>query len=70
MNVERKPDQIRIFRSFQEQEDEMISYWASISPGQRLAHLYEMIQISFRLPEAGAQNSAAGKFIKILRYEP
>ena|GEM_PF-1809476 len=70
MNSERKLGKIRIFKSFKEQEDEMISYWASITPMQRLAHLYEMIQISFRLPQAGEHIATTGKVIKILRYEP
>jgi hypothetical protein len=58
---------IRIFNSFQEQEDEMIEYWATITPKQRLAHLYEMVKVSFRISDT---NSNHPKSFRIVSYEP
>ena len=40
LNVSKKRMQFRVFNSFKEQEDEMVAYWASITPLQRLVHLY------------------------------
>jgi len=61
---------VRIFNSFQEQEEEMVAYWASISPLQRLTHLYEMIKISFRITEKEARHIQSNRKIHIIRYEP
>ena len=60
---------VRFFHSFEEQENEMIEYWASISPLQRLVHLNEMIKISFRLTEPGHHDALRQKKIKIIKYE-
>jgi hypothetical protein len=56
---------IRIFDSFQQQEDEMIAYWASITPEQRLAHLYEMVKVSFGLPDGNSANRLRPHTVKI-----
>lgn len=61
---------LRIFSSFQEQEGEMIMYWAAITPLQRLAHLYEMVKVSFRLTEEDARNLQQSRKIRIIKYEP
>jgi hypothetical protein len=62
-----KNKKIRIFDSFQQQEDEMIEYWASITPTQRLRHLYEMIKISFRLPDDDLPNRHRSRTVKIIK---
>jgi hypothetical protein len=59
---------VRIFSSFKEQEDEMVEYWASITPFQRLAHLYEMVKISFRLSEDEARHIKPSRKITIIKY--
>lgn len=61
---------VRIFRSFKEQEDEMIDYWASITPLQRLAHLYEMVKMSFGITEDEARKRQRHRKVTIIRYEP
>lgn len=61
---------VRIFNSFQEQEDEMINYWASITPKQRLAHLYEMVKVSFGISEEAARKRQHYKKATIIKYEP
>jgi hypothetical protein len=60
---------IRIFHSFQEQEDEMIEYWASISPMQRLANLYKMILISYGLTDEKLRLHKRAKTIQIINSE-
>ena len=60
---------VRIFNSFKEQENEMIEYWASITPLQRLAHLYEMIKISFRISEEDARKPQHYRKLHIVKYE-
>ncbi len=57
---------VRIFNSFKEQEDEMIEYWASITPFQRLGHLYEMVKISFKITEEDARHTHFSKKITII----
>jgi hypothetical protein len=64
-----KGGKIRIFNSFKEQEKEMIEYWASISPYQRLANLYEMIKISYGISEEEARKLHHFKKINIIKYE-
>jgi hypothetical protein len=61
---------VRIFNSFREQEEEMIEYWASITPLQRLVHLYEMVKISFRIPDEDARRVHPSKKIRIVKYNP
>lgn len=60
---------VRVFHSFEEQENEMIEYWASISPLQRLIHLHEMIKISFRLTESDIHSAPHSRKITITKYE-
>jgi len=64
-----KGKKVRFFHSFEEQENEMIAYWASISPLQRLVHLNEMIKISFRLNDSDPHDAPKRKKIKIIKYE-
>ncbi len=66
----KKSMKLRIFNSFKEQEDEMVTYWASITPLQRLNHLYEMITISFRLSTDNKTNPNPPRSIKLISYEP
>ena len=61
---------IRVFSSFQEQEDEMIDYWASITPLKRLEHLHEMVIASFGLTEGKIKNPQLGRSLKIIFYKP
>ena len=61
---------IRFFSSFQEQEDEMISYWASITPLQRLRHLHEMVIASFGLTEEKLMHPKLSRSLKIISYKP
>ena len=58
---------LRIFNSFKEQEDEMIAYWASITPQKRLEHLYEMIKISFRITEEEARTVRSNRKLTIIK---
>jgi hypothetical protein len=60
---------VRVFNSFEEQEDEMIEYWASITPLQRLTHLYEMIKISFRLTEEDMRGKHISGKVRISKLE-
>jgi hypothetical protein len=60
---------IRIFHSFEEQEDEMIEYWASISPMQRLANLRKMILISYGLTDEKLSLHKRAKTIQIINSE-
>ena len=61
---------VRIFNSFREQEEEMITYWASITPLQRLAHLYEMVKISFRITDEEAARARTSRKLRIIKYTP
>jgi len=56
--------------SFKKQEDEMHSYWASITPEQRLRHLHEMIIASFGLTEEKLRNPNLSRSLKIVSYQP
>ncbi len=67
MNELKKTRKLRIFTSFEEQEEEMIFYWASISPLERLEHLYKMIQISFRLHNTKIEPKK--RSLHIINYE-
>jgi len=58
------------FSSFQQQEDEMVAYWASITPLQRLKHLHEMIIMSFGLTKEQLRKPELGNSIKIISYQP
>lgn len=58
---------LRIFNSFREQEEEMIAYWASITPQKRLEHLYEMIKISFRITEEEARTAKSNRKLTIIK---
>ena len=60
---------IRIFSSFQEQEDEMIDYWASITPLKRLEHLHEMVIASFGLTDDQIENPQLSRSLKIVSYK-
>jgi hypothetical protein len=60
---------VRFFSSFQEQEDEMISYWASITPLQRLRHLHEMVIASFGLTEEKLKHPNLSRSLKIISYK-
>ncbi len=64
------PGRMRFFTSFQQQEDEMISYWASITPLQRLKHLHEMIVHSFGLTDEQLKNPRLSNRLTIVSYEP
>lgn len=58
------------FSSLQQQEDEMVAYWASITPLQRLRHLHEMIIMSFGLTKEQIQKPGLSSSIKIISYQP
>jgi hypothetical protein len=60
---------IRFFASFEEQEDELVTYWASITPLQRLRHLHEMIIHSFGITDEKLKNPNLGHSLKISSYE-
>ena len=60
---------IRFFSSFQEQEDEMVAYWASITPLQRLKHLHEMVIAAFGLTDDQLKNPKLNRSIKIISYK-
>jgi hypothetical protein len=60
---------VRFFSSFEEQEDEMISYWASITPLQRLRHLHEMVIASFGLTDEKLKNPNLSHSIQIVSYK-
>jgi len=60
---------VRFFSSFQEQEDEMVTYWASITPLQRLRHLHEMVIASFGLTDAQLKNPKLSRSIKLISYK-
>lgn len=47
---------IRFFSSHKGQEEEMVNYWASITPAERLRHLHEMIIASYGLTEEMLQH--------------
>ena len=64
-----KKERIR-FSSFQQQEDEMVAYWASITPLQRLKHLHEMVIASFGLTNEQLKNPNLSHSIKIIYYQP
>lgn len=61
---------LRIFNSFLEQEQEMINYWASITPQKRLEHLYEMIKISYRIIEQQARQVVHPRKLTIIKGNP
>ncbi len=61
---------MRFFSSFQEQEDEMATYWASITPVQRLKHLHEMIIHSFGLTDEQLKNPKLSRSLRVISYMP
>jgi hypothetical protein len=52
--------------SFQQQEDEMAAYWASISPMQRMKHLHEMVIASYGLTEDKIKHPNLSRSIKVI----
>jgi len=52
--------------SFSEQAEEMRRYWASITPEQRLRHLYEMICLSYGLDPEQSNNNLLNNRINII----
>ena len=71
MAYQNEPRKERIrFSSFQQQEDEMVTYWASITPLQRLKHLHEMVIASFGLTDEQLEKPNLSNSIKIIYYEP
>ncbi len=56
--------EIRFFSSVQGQEEELLDYWATLTPVQRLAHLHELIIASYGLTQEGLQNHKPSKTIK------
>jgi hypothetical protein len=69
MQEKPKSNRIRFFSSVQEQEDELIAYWASITPIERLRHLHEMIIHSYGLTSEKLKNPNLSRSIKIVSYE-
>jgi len=51
--------------SLQEQEEGMRRYWASITPEERLIHLYEMIHYSYLSTNEQVHHSSRINTIKI-----
>lgn len=60
-------NRIRFFSTVKEQENEMIQYWASISPIERLKHLHEMIIASFGLSPKELQKPNLNSKITFIR---
>lgn len=56
--------EIRFYSSVQGQEEELLDYWASLTPVQRLTHLHELIIASYGLTEEAVQNHKPSKTIK------
>jgi hypothetical protein len=56
--------EIRFYSSVQGQEEELLDYWATLTPVQRLAHLHELIIASYGLTEETLQNHKPSKTIK------
>lgn len=56
--------EIRFFSTVQGQEEELLDYWATLTPIQRLAHLHELIIASYGLTEEELQNHKPAKTIK------
>lgn len=54
--LERMNNKIIICNSFEEQEDDMRKYWASLSPEKRMLNLHELICISFGLTPEKIKN--------------
>ena len=65
-----KKIKVRFFSSCQEQEDELVAYWASITPLQRLRHLHEMVIHSFGLTDEKIKHPNLGRSLKIISYKP
>jgi len=61
---------VRVFSSFQQQEDELVAYWASITPLQRLKHLHEMVIASFGLTTEQLKKPKLNHSINVISYEP
>jgi hypothetical protein len=61
---------VRFFTSVQQQEEELIAYWASITPLQRLRHLHEMIIHSYGLTEEKLKNPQLSRSLTIKYYKP
>jgi hypothetical protein len=57
---------IRFFNSYEEQREEMYAYWANITPIQRMAHLLEMIIMSYGLTPELLAKPRIDKRIKII----
>lgn len=56
--------EIRFFSSVREQEEELLDYWATLTPVQRLANLHKLIIASYGLTEEELQNHEPAKTIK------
>jgi hypothetical protein len=52
--------------SFEEQEEDMRRYWASINPEQRMRHLYEMICALYALEEGQSTDRFINNKIHII----
>lgn len=59
---------VRFFESAAGQENEMIRYWASTTPLQRLANLYQLIRISFGVSDDRVRKAGMRR-VKFLRRD-
>ena len=55
--------------SFEEQEESMRQYWASITPFQRLQHLHILVKMAFGLTPEKIENTRLNNEINIIPYD-
>jgi hypothetical protein len=68
MDNQNKPKRrLRFFNSPQEQRDEMVAYWASITPEQRLRNLHEMIIRFYGLTDEQIKNPKLSKSLRFYK---